>query len=57
MPCHKNETKKEETEPEPNAQVPETNIYHRLLTLEFQRKEQLMKEKEEKMNRLISHAF
>ena len=56
-PTTKTKPKKEETEPEPDAPAPETNIYHRLLTLEFQRKEQLMKEKEEKMNRLISHAF
>ena len=56
-PIEKTKPKREETEPEPNAQAPETNIYHRLLTLEFQRKEQLMKEKEEKMNKLISHAF
>jgi len=56
-PTTKTKPKREETEPEPNAPPPETNIYHRLLTLEFQRKEQLMKEKEEKINRLISHAF
>ena len=56
-PTTKTQPKKEETEPEPNAPPPETNIYHRFLELEFQRKEQLMKEKEEKMNRLISHAF
>ena len=58
--CPTTKTKPPNAEPnnaEPNAPPPETNIYHRLLELEFQRKEQLMKEKEEKMNRLISHAF
>ena len=56
-PTIKTKPKKEEIETEPERPPQEQNVYHRLLTLEFQRREHLMKEKEEKMNRLITHAF
>ena len=56
-PTIKTKPKKEEIETEPEQPPQEQNVYHRLLELEFQRKEQLMKEKEEKMNKLITHAF
>ena len=56
-PTTKTKPKKEEIETEPEQPPQEQNVYHRLLELEFQRKEQLMKEKEEKMNKLITHAF